>query len=419
MEVNSIDFVNYNIGYVSFIVIHLLIDFILGSVSDGNDGTSNNNLDDDDEDTSTSIDSDSNDSNDSNEGTNHSNVEDSDSSEEDSTSSNESVDKESIGIEDNKDDDDTAVIDDDGNNNNNDDDNDDGDDDDTIDPGNGDNVIEDINDKKDDNDGNNDDTNDSHHDISKDIDTNLDADNNGDNSNEDNETTGDGITKEETNNGDNPADKTDTSRESASQGTVVNEGTDVKSGDLEVGDGTEEGQSQSTENNAHNNEETGGSKETVIIDTPEDATLDGDQNISVGGDDDDDDTTTGSDHIPTIGGEQELIDQPIFETIEDGFDFSDNDEEDKSSNGICPTHFTGLVQDNSNCATYYNCSQGHIVPGRDDCAFLECPYPMLYSNVERACKQYTDVQCGYRYEPQSPCKYNNTSIITTILSLSF
>ena len=378
---------------------------------------------DDDEDTSTGIDSDSNDSN---KGTIHSNVEDSDSSEEDSTSSNESVDKESIGIEENKDDDDAAVIDDDGNNNNNnnnDDDDEDGDDD-TIDSGNGDNDIEDINDKEDDNDGNNDDTDDSHHDISesKDIDANLDADDNGDNSNEDNETTGDGITKEGTNNGDNPADKTETSRESASQGTVINEGTDVKSSDLELGDGTEEGQSQSTENNAHNNEEIGGSKESVLIDTPEDATLDGDQNISVGSDDDDDDdTTTGSDLIPTIGGEQELIDQPIFETnsIEDGIDNSDNDEEDKSSNGICPTHFTGLVQDNSNCATYYNCSQGHIVPGRDDCAFLECPYPMLYSTVERACKQYTDVECGYRYEPQSPCKYNNISIITTILSLSF
>ena len=73
---------------------------------------------------------------------------------------------------------------------------------------------------------------------------------------------------------------------------------------------------------------------------------------------------------------------------------------------ICPPHYSGLVPDHTNCATYYKCNNGFIVSGVGKCAYVECPYPMLYSITKGACIMYTEVQCGDRYEPKAPCKYN-------------
>lgn len=54
----------------------------------------------------------------------------------------------------------------------------------------------------------------------------------------------------------------------------------------------------------------------------------------------------------------------------------------------------------NNCAQYFDCREA--VNG----SFLrECRYPQLFDEVELTCKNFTDVTCRQRFEPQAPCKY--------------
>lgn len=68
--------------------------------------------------------------------------------------------------------------------------------------------------------------------------------------------------------------------------------------------------------------------------------------------------------------------------------------------GICGNIRHGLIPDPSNCARFYNCSTGLMNP-----LSQECQYPSLFSIIRRACVNFESVQCGVRYEPQSPCKF--------------
>ncbi|XP_062572686.1 uncharacterized protein LOC134234627, partial [Saccostrea cucullata] len=68
--------------------------------------------------------------------------------------------------------------------------------------------------------------------------------------------------------------------------------------------------------------------------------------------------------------------------------------------GICRNGRQGLIPDPSNCARYYNCSIDVTNPSSQ-----ECPYPSLFSILQRACVNFEVVQCGVRYEPQAPCEY--------------
>jgi len=62
--------------------------------------------------------------------------------------------------------------------------------------------------------------------------------------------------------------------------------------------------------------------------------------------------------------------------------------------------FPGSIQPHPyQCAQYFDC--GPTIGG----SYLrECKYPQLFDQVSMTCQNFTDVRCGSRIEPQSPCK---------------
>ena len=55
----------------------------------------------------------------------------------------------------------------------------------------------------------------------------------------------------------------------------------------------------------------------------------------------------------------------------------------------------------TNCAQYYHCGNAASVQRHE---LQECVYPKLYSTVDNTCKDFSQVQCGQRFEPVEPCK---------------
>jgi hypothetical protein len=54
----------------------------------------------------------------------------------------------------------------------------------------------------------------------------------------------------------------------------------------------------------------------------------------------------------------------------------------------------------TNCGQYYSC--GNVASGQRH-ELQECAYPKLYSTVDNTCKDFSQVQCGQRFEPVEPC----------------
>lgn len=78
----------------------------------------------------------------------------------------------------------------------------------------------------------------------------------------------------------------------------------------------------------------------------------------------------------------------------------------------CTANTKRVLPDPDNCAHYYNCSsvprQG--VPRISSATALgkygaECQYPDLFDDLTQQCRNFTDVNCSTRTEPQAPCEY--------------
>ncbi|XP_069104084.1 LOW QUALITY PROTEIN: uncharacterized protein [Argopecten irradians] len=77
------------------------------------------------------------------------------------------------------------------------------------------------------------------------------------------------------------------------------------------------------------------------------------------------------------------------------------------SGGDCVSNPRALLPDMTNCARYIDCSK--VDPTRGLASMMdECPYPQLFSTRTSKCGNFIDVSCGSRYEPKSPCEYENT-----------
>ena len=76
------------------------------------------------------------------------------------------------------------------------------------------------------------------------------------------------------------------------------------------------------------------------------------------------------------------------------------------------------LENPGNCAQYVECraTVSHPQLGRHQ---AECPYPQLYSSITSRCENFDQVQCGKRFEPRAPCKYNacSTAFISFPLTL--
>ena len=76
---------------------------------------------------------------------------------------------------------------------------------------------------------------------------------------------------------------------------------------------------------------------------------------------------------------------------------------------FCQANPTVIRAHPSNCAQYYDCSALNF--GGD--YLKECPYPDLFDVGTLACRKVTEVKCGARHEPKSPCKYYYVYYTTT------
>lgn len=78
----------------------------------------------------------------------------------------------------------------------------------------------------------------------------------------------------------------------------------------------------------------------------------------------------------------------------------------------CAANPKRVLPDPDNCAHYFNCSsvprQGvrrissAIALGKYG---VECQYPDLFDDLTQQCKNFTNVNCSTRTEPQAPCEY--------------
>lgn len=72
----------------------------------------------------------------------------------------------------------------------------------------------------------------------------------------------------------------------------------------------------------------------------------------------------------------------------------------------CKANPTEILAHQTNCAQYYDCRQA--VGG----SYLrECRYPQLFLESNKTCRNFSDVQCGSRLEPQAPCEYLQTQCL--------
>ena len=69
---------------------------------------------------------------------------------------------------------------------------------------------------------------------------------------------------------------------------------------------------------------------------------------------------------------------------------------------ICLDTPDAMLPNPDNCAQYYDCHEENSLLGH---YLMECPYPQLFNDELGKCSDYTEVVCGTRFEPKSPCKY--------------
>ena len=73
----------------------------------------------------------------------------------------------------------------------------------------------------------------------------------------------------------------------------------------------------------------------------------------------------------------------------------------------CEQYPDATLLDEDHCAQYYDCSKANALP--DGTPFKsECPYPQLFNADTLGCDDYSNVNCGTRKEPLSPCKLSCT-----------
>lgn len=66
----------------------------------------------------------------------------------------------------------------------------------------------------------------------------------------------------------------------------------------------------------------------------------------------------------------------------------------------CAEKPTDILPHPLQCAQYYDCSQAI-----GDSHLRECRYPQLFDITTMTCRNFSDVTCGDRLEPQAPCDY--------------
>lgn len=73
----------------------------------------------------------------------------------------------------------------------------------------------------------------------------------------------------------------------------------------------------------------------------------------------------------------------------------------------CRTNHGKLIPHPKNCHWYFNCTETALIPKwRHGEPFVaECRYPQLFDvNINR-CREFINVECGYKFEPVDPCEY--------------
>lgn len=68
---------------------------------------------------------------------------------------------------------------------------------------------------------------------------------------------------------------------------------------------------------------------------------------------------------------------------------------------FCKCNPGAVKEVDNNCGQYFNCSALSMF----GTYVHECPYPELFDSNMLTCRQFTEVNCDNRTEPQAPCKY--------------
>ena len=70
---------------------------------------------------------------------------------------------------------------------------------------------------------------------------------------------------------------------------------------------------------------------------------------------------------------------------------------------FCSVLPTDKLMHPTRCGQFYDCTRPNSRFG--EMYLQECPYPSLYDPNTKACLDFTEVTCGVRAEPISPCTY--------------
>ena len=74
----------------------------------------------------------------------------------------------------------------------------------------------------------------------------------------------------------------------------------------------------------------------------------------------------------------------------------------------CRVNPTKTVANDLLCSQYYDCSNSKSPYGD---YIQECRYPLLYSEATGQCDDFSNVDCGLRFMPITPCKYSFMSSV--------
>ena len=66
----------------------------------------------------------------------------------------------------------------------------------------------------------------------------------------------------------------------------------------------------------------------------------------------------------------------------------------------CRAYPNAVLPDPDDCSRYYDCNRVTATGSK----YFQCTYPDLFSPADNKCVPFSQVQCGTRKEPTSPCK---------------
>ncbi|KAK3103150.1 hypothetical protein FSP39_016841 [Pinctada imbricata] len=70
---------------------------------------------------------------------------------------------------------------------------------------------------------------------------------------------------------------------------------------------------------------------------------------------------------------------------------------------LCRNARSNLVEHPESCAKFYDCTNKRSTNEQPE--EKECKYPYLFDQVTKRCEHFEDAECGGRFEPISPCEY--------------